>query len=82
MPLFWNSILDYQNNRQTSKLRLDVCRPELLFRFPMRLVLPAVRAELLQLNPLCRRSLVLRLAIVPVLAFTALKLNDFTWHLA
>jgi hypothetical protein len=48
----------------------------------MRLVLAAVRAELLQLDTLGRRSLIFRFAVVPILALAALELNDFTWHLA
>jgi hypothetical protein len=47
----------------------------------MRLMLAAERAKLLHLNPFSRRLLVLRFAVVAVLAFTALKLNDFAWHL-
>jgi hypothetical protein len=46
----------------------------------MRLMLPAERTELLQLNPFGGGALVLSLAIVPILAFAALELNDFTRH--
>jgi hypothetical protein len=46
----------------------------------MRLMLPAERAELFQLNPLSRGPLVLRLAVVTVFAFAALELDNFTWH--
>jgi hypothetical protein len=41
---------------------------------------PAERAELLQLNALRRGPLVLRLAVIAVLAFAALKLNNLTGH--
>jgi hypothetical protein len=47
----------------------------------MGLMLAAERTEFLHLNPFGRRLLVLRFAVVAVLAFTALKLNDFAWHL-
>jgi hypothetical protein len=47
----------------------------------MRLMFAAKRAELLQFNPFCRSPLVFRFAVVPVLALTALELNNFTWHL-
>jgi len=46
----------------------------------MRLMLAAERAELFHLDPFCRRLFVLRLAVIAVLTFTALKLNDFAWH--
>jgi hypothetical protein len=66
---------------QVSKRGLSVpFAPVLLLGFFMRLMLAAERAELFQLNPLRRRALVLRLAVVPVFAFAALELNNFTWH--
>jgi hypothetical protein len=46
----------------------------------MRLMLTAKGAKLLHFQPLSCRSLVFRLAVVPVLALVALKLNDFSWH--
>jgi hypothetical protein len=46
----------------------------------MRLVFPAIGAEFFQFQPLSRRSLVFRLAVVPVLAFSALELNNLTRH--
>jgi hypothetical protein len=46
----------------------------------MRLMLPTEGAELFQLNPLRGGSLIFRFAVVSVLAFTALELNNFTWH--
>jgi hypothetical protein len=47
----------------------------------VRLVLAAERAEFLQLNPFRRGPLVFGLAVVAVLTFTALELDNFTWHL-
>jgi hypothetical protein len=46
----------------------------------MRLMLAAEWTELLHLDPFRRCLFILRLAVVAVLAFTALKLNDFAWH--
>jgi hypothetical protein len=47
----------------------------------MRLMFAAEGAEFLHLNPFRRRLFILRLAVVAVFTFTALKLNDFAWHL-
>jgi hypothetical protein len=47
----------------------------------MRLMFAAERAEFLHLNPFRRRLFILRLTVIAVFAFTALKLNDFAWHL-
>jgi hypothetical protein len=46
----------------------------------MRLMLPAIRAELFHFEPLGRRLLVLGVRIVPVLAFLALKRDDLSRH--
>jgi hypothetical protein len=46
----------------------------------MRRVLAADAAELLQLQPLGHRLPVLGRRIVPLFAFTALQLNDFSGH--
>jgi hypothetical protein len=46
----------------------------------MRLMFTAERAELLEFNTLCGGPLILGLAVVPVFAFAALELNNFTWH--
>jgi hypothetical protein len=46
----------------------------------MRLMLPTEWAEFLHFNPFGCGPLVLRLAVIAVLAFTALKLNNFSWH--
>jgi hypothetical protein len=46
----------------------------------MNLVFPAVRAELLEFQTFRRGLLVLHIAVVPVLAFLALKRDDFAWH--
>jgi hypothetical protein len=46
----------------------------------MRVMLAAVWAELLHLETLGGRLLVLRACIVPVLAFLALERDDFSWH--
>jgi hypothetical protein len=48
----------------------------------VRLVLAAVRAKLLQFDPLSGRLLVLRVAIVPVLAFLTLELDNLARHTA
>jgi hypothetical protein len=48
----------------------------------MRLMFAAVRAELLELDALGCRSLVFRLAVVPVFALAALELDNFTRHMA
>jgi hypothetical protein len=47
----------------------------------MRLVLAAVAAELLQLDPLRRGFLVLGAGIVAILALGALERNDISRHL-
>jgi hypothetical protein len=46
----------------------------------MPLVLPAVRAELLEFQAFGGRFLVLRPGVVPVLAFRALKRDNFARH--
>jgi hypothetical protein len=46
----------------------------------MRVVLPAVRAELLHLEALGGRFLVLGARIVPVFAFLTLERYDFSRH--
>jgi hypothetical protein len=46
----------------------------------MRVMFTAKRAELFEFDPLGRRAFVLRLAVVPVLAFAALELNNFSRH--
>ena len=51
-----------------------------LFRLAVRLMFPAIWTELLQLQPLSCGSLILRLAVVPVFAFCALELDNFTRH--
>jgi hypothetical protein len=43
-------------------------------------MLSAIRAELLQLQPLGCGFLVLGIAIVPILAFLTLKLNNLARH--
>jgi hypothetical protein len=48
----------------------------------MRVVLAAVRAELAHFDAPGRGLLVLRTRVVPVLAFAALKRNDFSRHLS
>ena len=53
----------------------------LLLRLPVRLMLAAVRAELLQFETFRSRLLVLRSRVVPVLTLHALERNDFSWHL-
>jgi hypothetical protein len=46
----------------------------------MRLMLPAIRAKLLEFQTLGRGPLILRFAVVAVLALAALELNNFAWH--
>jgi hypothetical protein len=46
----------------------------------MRLMFAAVRAEFLEFEALGRRPLVFRFTVVPVLAFAALELNNFSRH--
>jgi hypothetical protein len=46
------------------------------------LMFTAVWAELLELYALGGRSFVLGLAVVPVFAFAALELDNFSWHAA
>src|ERR1051325_6874646 len=53
-----------------------------LFGFAVRLMLAAIRAEFLQLDPLGCGFLFLCLRIIAILALSALKSNDFSWHLA
>jgi hypothetical protein len=48
-----------------------------LLRFPVRLVLPAIVAELLELEAARGRLLVLRRRIIPVLALSALQCDYF-----
>jgi hypothetical protein len=54
----------------------------LLFRFPVRPVLAAVRAELLHFETLGGRLLVFGARIVPVLTFLTLERDDFSCHLS
>jgi hypothetical protein len=51
-----------------------------LLRFAVWLMLTAKRAELFHRETLSGRPLILRLTVVPVLAFFALKLNDLAGH--
>jgi hypothetical protein len=46
----------------------------------MRVVLAAMRAELLHFKTLGCRLLVLGARVVPVLAFLTLERDDFSWH--
>jgi hypothetical protein len=46
----------------------------------MRLVLPAIRAKLLEFETLRRGPLILCFAVVAVFALAALELNNFAWH--
>jgi hypothetical protein len=52
----------------------------LLFGFPVRPVLAAVRAELFHFKTLGGRLLVLSARVVPVLAFLALERDDLSRH--
>ncbi len=51
-----------------------------LLDFPVRLVLPALRTELLELETLSCRLLVFHVAVIPVLALIALKCDDLARH--
>ena len=51
-----------------------------LLSLPMRLMFPAIRTELFHLQAFRSRPLVLGLAVVAVLALSALKLNNFSRH--
>jgi hypothetical protein len=53
-----------------------------LFGLTMRLMLPAIGAEFLEFQTLRGGLLILRIAVVPVLAFLALELNDLARHTA
>jgi hypothetical protein len=52
----------------------------ILFGLSMRLMLTAERAELLEFETLGSRLFILRVAVVPALAFVALQLNNFARH--
>ena len=52
-----------------------------LLRFTMPLMLAAKGAKLLHFKTLSSRLLIFRLAVIAVLAFTALQLNNFTRHI-
>ena len=51
-----------------------------LLCLPMLLVLPTIRTELFHFQTFSCRPLVFSLAVIPVLAFAALELNNFTRH--
>jgi hypothetical protein len=46
----------------------------------MRMMLAAERAELFQFYPFCSGAFIFRFAVVPVFAFAALELNNFSRH--
>jgi hypothetical protein len=52
----------------------------MLLGFPMRLVLTAKWAELLEFQTLGRRLLILRITVIPSLALVALQLNNLSRH--
>src|SRR5690348_6120001 len=54
--------------------------PTRLLDFAVRLVLAALRAELFELETLGGRLLILHVCVVPILALSALKGDDFTRH--
>src|SRR6185437_9361547 len=72
------AILQNKANRRTS-YRTKPTGGGLL-GFAVRLVLPAVRTELLHLEAFRRGFLILRVRIVPVFALGALERDDFSWH--
>lgn len=47
----------------------------------MRLVLPAIRTKLLELNTFGSRPFVLGFAVIAILALAALELNNFARHI-
>jgi hypothetical protein len=51
-----------------------------LLRFAVRLMLTATRAELLEFQALRCRFLVLRIRVIPFLAFSALERDNFPRH--
>jgi len=53
-----------------------------LLGFAVRLVLPAVGAELLHFETFCCGFFVLGVRVVPVFALGALERDDFSWHLS
>jgi hypothetical protein len=46
----------------------------------MRMMFPAVGAELLHFDTTSGRLLVFGAGVVPVFAFAALERDDFSWH--
>jgi hypothetical protein len=52
-----------------------------LLDFLVRVVLPAVRTELLHFQPFGGGFFVLGAGVVPVFALGALERDDFAWHL-
>ena len=76
-----NAIPDYQNSQPLSKWLRTIAATRVLLSFAMRLMLSAVWAELLHFKPFCGCSLVLGLTVVPIFAFAALELNNFTSHI-
>jgi fumarate reductase subunit C len=88
MPLFHESIDSHASRSGLSSFpyslantsREATAAPALLFRLSMQLVLAAMRAEFLEFEALRGCSFVFCLTVVPILAFGALKLNNFTWH--
>ena len=65
---------------QTDTFSLLDFRAAVLLDLAVRLVLPAVRTELLHLQPFGGGFLILRVRVVPVLALGALERNDFPRH--
>src|SRR5580658_6462771 len=79
MPLR-SSFLTQPTRNQKLSAASTGARPNSLLGLAVRLMLSAIRAELLQLQPLGCGFLILRIAIVPILAFLALKLNNLARH--
>src|SRR5436190_5796974 len=92
----WSAVKPTPLDSQLSARTLQVCGPDIFTSYHCNacpdpaghslldlfvpLVLPAMRAEFLELQPLRRGLLVLRPGIIPVLALRALKRDDFTRH--
>ena len=78
-PLHERSLPSVYRTDWPQKTRGCPTKPALL-GLPVRLVLPAVRTELLQLDALGSGFLVLGFRIVTILALSALKRDDLSGH--
>jgi hypothetical protein len=72
--------LPFQRSKKAASYQRSAFSLWASFRFPVRLVLPAIWAKLFHFQTLGRGLLVFRFAVVPVLALAALELNNFSRH--